>query len=81
MTGIKNRALNYLTVSNLKLDDVFLDVFGKSYCYIIQQILGHPRETFVVASFVDKRSKHTIVEIQAAVDGTVSRKQAAKLKI
>ncbi len=76
--GIKNRALNYLTVSNLKLDDVFLDVFGKSYCYIIQQILGHPRETFVVASFVDK---HTIVEIQAAVDGPVSRKQAANLKI
>jgi len=30
MTSEKNRALNCLTVSNLKLDDVFSDVFGKS---------------------------------------------------
>ena len=30
LTGEKNRALNCLTVSNLKFDDVFSDVFGKS---------------------------------------------------
>ena len=30
ITGEKNRAQNCLTVSNLKLDDVFSDVFGKS---------------------------------------------------
>ena len=30
LTGEKNRAQNCLTVSNLKLDDVFSDVFGKS---------------------------------------------------
>ena len=30
LTGEKNRAQNCLTVSNLKLDDVFADVFGKS---------------------------------------------------
>lgn len=35
LTGKKNRALNYLTVSNLKLDDVFSDVFGKSSRSII----------------------------------------------
>lgn len=29
-SGEKNRILNCLTVSNLKLDDVFSDVFGKS---------------------------------------------------
>lgn len=29
ITGEKNRAQNCLTVSNLKLDDVFSDVFGK----------------------------------------------------
>lgn len=30
LTEEKNRAQNCLTVSNLKLDDVFSDVFGKS---------------------------------------------------
>ena len=30
IVGEKNRAQNCLTVSNLKLDDVFTDVFGKS---------------------------------------------------
>lgn len=80
ITGEKNRALNCLTVSNLKLDDVFSDVFGKSSRSIIDYILEHPGEIFDVAPFVDKHCKHTIEEIQAAVDGAVSREQAAKLK-
>lgn len=80
LTGEKNRASNCLTVSNLKLDDVFSDVFGKSSRSIINYILEHPGETFDVAPFVDGRCKHRIEEIQAAVDGAVSREQAAKLK-
>lgn len=80
LTGEKNRASNCLTVSNLKLDDVFSDVFGKSSRSIISYILEHPGETFDVAPFVDARCKHPIEEIQAAVDGAVSREQAAKLK-
>ena len=81
ITGMKNRALNCLTVSNLKLDDVFSDVFGKSSRSIIQHILDHPGETFDVTPFIDRRCKHSVEEIQAAVDGAVSREQAAKLKI
>ena len=81
ITGMKNRALNCLTVSNLKLDDVFSDVFCKSSRSIIQQILEHPGETFDVTPFVDKRCKHPIEEIQAAVDGAICPEQAAKLKI
>ncbi|MCM1226684.1 MAG: IS110 family transposase [Clostridium sp.] len=81
ITGMKNRALNCLTVSNLKLDYVFSDVFGKSSRSIIKQILDHPGETFDVAPFVDKRCKHSIEEIQAAVDGAVNHEQATKLKI
>lgn len=81
ITGMKNRALNCLTVSNLKLDDVFSDVFGKSSRSIIGQILEHPGETFDVTLFVDKRCKHPIEEIQAAVDGAICPEQAAKLKI
>ena len=80
LTGEKNRALNCLTVSNLKLDDVFTDVFGKSSRSIINFILDHPGEKFDVAPFVDRRCKHPIEEIQAAVDGAVSREQAVKLK-
>ncbi len=80
LTSEKNRALNCLTVSNLKLDDVFSDVFGKSSRSIIQHILAHPGENFDVAPFVDRRCKHPVAEIQAAVDGAVSRGQAAKLK-
>lgn len=81
ITGMKNRALNCLTVSNLKLDDVFSDVFGKSSRSIIKQILEHPGETFDIKPFVHKRCKHPIEEIQAAVDGAICPEQAAKLKI
>ncbi|MBR4908382.1 MAG: IS110 family transposase [Acidaminococcaceae bacterium] len=80
LTGEKNRALNGLTVSNLKLDDVFSDVFGKSSRSIICFILEHPGEKFDVSPFVDKRCKHPMSEIQDAVDGAVSREQAAKLR-
>jgi transposase len=80
LTGEKNRAQNCLTVSNLKLDDVFSDVFGKSARSITEYILAHPGETFDVTPFVDGRCKHPIDEIQAAVDGAVSREQAVKLR-
>ena len=80
LTGEKNRALNCLTVSNLKLDDVFSDVFGKSSRSITEYMLSHPGESFDVAPFVDKRCKHPIEEIQASVDGAISHEQATKLR-
>ncbi len=81
LTGEKNRALNCLTVSNLKLDDVFSDVFGKSSRSIINYILEHPGEKFNVTPFINGKCKHPIEEIQAAVDGAISYEQAAKLKV
>lgn len=81
ITGMINRALNCLTVSNLKLDDVFTDVFGKSSRSIIQQILDHPNVNFDVTPYVDKHCKHPIEEIQAAIDGAICTEQATKLKI
>ena len=80
-TGEKNRAQNCLTVSNIKLDDVFSDVFGKSATAITTQLLEHPGETFDVAPFVDKRCKSSIEKIQAAVDGIICANQAEKLRI
>lgn len=80
LTGEKNRAQNCLTVSNLKLDNVFSDVFGKSSRSIINYMLDHPGETFDVTPFVDKRCKAPLCEIQAAVDGAISPEQAVKLR-
>ena len=81
LTGEKNRAQNCLTVSNLKLDDVFSDVFGKSSMSITKHILDHPGEKFDVAPFVHWRCKKPIEEIQDAVDGAISWEQAAKLRV
>ena len=72
--------MNCLTVSNLKLDDVFSDVFGKSSRSIIHYILEHPGENFDVAPFNDRRCIHPIEEVQAAVDGAISHEQAVKLR-
>ena len=80
LTGEKNRAQNCLTVSNLKLADVFSDVFGKSSRSITNHMLDHPGETFDVAPFVDARCQTPLDEIQAAVDGAISSEQAVKLR-
>ena len=80
LTGEKNRAQNCLTVSNLKLDDVFSDVFGKSARSITEHMLAHPGEAFDVAPFVDAHCKHPLEEIQAAVDGAICHEQAVKLR-
>lgn len=80
LTGEKNRAQNCLTVSNLKLDNVFSDVFGKSSRSITNYILDHPGESFDVSPFVDGRCKTPVNEIQAAVDGAISHEQAVKVR-
>ena len=80
ITGEKNRAQNCLTVSNLKLDDVFSDVFGKSSRSITEHILQHPGEKFDVAPFIHGCCKTPVEEIQAAVDGAISKEQAVKLR-
>jgi len=80
-TGEKNRAQNCLTISNIKLDDVFSDVFGKSATAITDRLLEHPGETFDVAPYVHYKCKTPIPEIQAAVDGSICHEQAEKLKI
>ena len=80
-TGEKNRAQNCLTVSNIKLDDVFTDVFGKSATAIVKRLLEHPDETFDVMPYIHGNCKTPILEIQAAIDGAICPEQAEKLKI
>jgi len=80
-TGEKNRAQNCLTISNIKLDDVFTNVFGKSATAITDRLLENPGEVFDVSPYVHGRCKTPISEIQAAVDGSICSEQADKLKI
>ena len=80
-TGEKNRAQNCLTVSNIKLDDVFSDVFGQSASAITEQLLLHPDGSFDVAPLMSARCKASPEMVQAAVDGLMCSEQMQKLKI
>jgi hypothetical protein len=79
-TGEKNRAQNCLTVSNIKLDDVFSDVFGKAASAITARLLEN-NEPFDVRPYLTKGIKAAPEEIQAAVDGAMCANQAEKLRI
>ena len=69
-TGEKNRAQNCLTVSNIKLDDVFSDVFGKAASAITARLLENPAERITdVSAFRTKGMKATDEDLLAAVDG------------
>ena len=81
-TGEKNRALNCLTVSNLKLDDVFSDVFGKASRDLIDYLLDHPNDKITdVSPFRTKHLKATDEQILEALDGEICEQQAEKLKV
>ena len=81
-TGEKNRAQNCLTVSNIKLDDVFSDVFGKAASAITTRLLENPTEKITDVSFFrTKGMKATDEDVLAAVDGEMCAKQAEKLRI
>jgi len=79
-TGEKNRAQNCLTVSNIKLDDVFSDVFGKAASAITERLL-ESNEPFDVTPYLTKNIKASTEEIKAAVDGVMCAQQAEKLRI
>ena len=81
-TGEKNRAQNCLTVSNLKLDSVFSDVFGKASSNIIGHILANPSDKITdVSVFRTRGMKATDEEVLDAVDGEMCPEQAEKLRI
>ena len=81
-SGEKNRAQNCLTVSNIKLDDVFSDVFGKAASAITTRILENPSEKITdVSGFRTKGMKATDEDVLAAVDGEMCAEQAEKLRI
>lgn len=79
-TGEKNRAKDCLTVSNIKLDDVFSDLFGKAASAITERLLEN-NEPFDVTPYLTKNIKASPEEIQLAVDGAMCAIQAEKLRI
>lgn len=80
--GEKNRAQNCLTVSNIKLDDVFSDIFGKAASAITTRLLEQPSQPITdVSAFRTKGMKATDAQILAAVDGEICEEQADKLRI
>ena len=78
--GEKNRAQNCLTVSNIKLDDVFSDVFGKAATAITTRLLEN-NASFDVTPYLTKGIKASVEQVQAAVDGEMCAEQAEKLRI
>lgn len=81
-TGEKNRSQNRITVSNIKLDDVFSDVFGKAASAITTRLLEKPTEKITdVSCFRTKGMKAADEEVLAAVDGEMCAEQAEKLRI
>lgn len=81
IVGEKNRAQNCLTVSNIKLDDVFTDVFGKTSSAILDELSVHPDGSLNVAPFVNRRCKTPVEKIQSAIDGFVCPEQLHKLGV
>src|SRR5574344_764798 len=79
-TGEKNRAQNCLTVSSLKLDDVFSDVFGKTATAITDRLLENSAP-FDVTPYLDRRLKAPAQKVQQALDGQLCVEQAEKLRI
>ena len=78
----KNRMQNCLTMSNLKLDDVFSDVFGKASTNIINHLLSNPSEKLTdISSFRTKGMKATDEQVLSAVDGCICAEQAEKMRI
>ena len=78
----RNRAQNCLTVSNIKLVDVFSDVFGKAASTITKWLLENPIEKITdVSVFRTKGMKATDEDVLAAVDGEICAEQAEKLRI
>lgn len=76
-TGEKNRAQNCLTVSNIKPDDVFSDVFSKAATAITTRLLENSTP-FEVIPYLTKGIKAQLEKIQAVVDGEMCAEQALK---
>ncbi len=82
MSSEKNRLQNCLTVSNIQLENVVSDTFGKSSKRILDKLLENPLDTsFDIEPLIHNSMKGKIPELELAIDGYITPEQAGKLKI
>jgi len=79
-TSEKNRGQNCLTMCNIKLDDVFSDIYGVSATRILERFLEVRSSDFDIAPLLDKKCKANVEDVKAALDGELTFAQAEKLK-
>jgi transposase len=77
----KNRGQNCLTVCNIKLDDVFSDVFGASATRVLDKLIELGHSDFDVAPLLHKSCKATPEQVKDAIDGELSPAQSHKLTL
>lgn len=82
MSSEKRRTQNCLTVSNIQLDNVVSDTFGKSSQAIIAKLLENPLDTsFDVTPLIHRSMIGKAPDLQLAIDGVIAPEQAQKLKV
>ena len=75
-TAEKNRIQNSMTVSNIGIDKVFSDPFGRSAKDIMTHVLEHssgPIDRTAIAGMIRKNTKASVDEIVAAIEGSRMR--------
>lgn len=84
-TAEKNRIQNSMTVSNIGIDKVFSDPFGRSAKDIMTHVLEHssgPIDRAAIAGLIRKNTKASVDEIVAAIEGSRIRSdQRLKLSL
>lgn len=82
MASEKNRVQNSLTYCNIQLGSVVSDIFGLSSRAIISSIIEKPdTDDRDLSSLVHYTMHKKIDDIRLAVDGTITREQAAKIAV
>jgi transposase len=77
---VKNRIIKTLENANIKLSSVFTDVFGYTAWLIITQIINGERCVSKLTSYIHKKVKAPLEEIQKALDGTITGDDIVILK-
>ena len=73
---------NCLTASNIQLEKVVSDTFGKSTQAILDKLLENPADTsFDLEPLVYKSLKKKLPELRDAIDGYITPEQVGKLKV
>lgn len=73
---------NRLTISNIALDDLLSDVFGKTSTNIIKHLLSNASEKLTdISTFRSKGMKATNEKVLSAVDSCICAEQTEKMRI